>query len=171
MKLYHRILLFFAIIFFFSWIVQVILTRMDYMLNIQIYFPISLSLLLFGLMGLFSFLFLFFFSMGGIYKVLLSLMALMGIFFLSLAGVFSDEYRYSVDAIDDYQLIIVDRSFLFGGYREIYQQINGLVARKVISCEGGDDYDCQYEIEANQLRIDVYYEGTIFRSEWVVLYP
>ncbi len=169
MKGYHKILLSLAITFFVLWIVNMILISVNYLFVIQVYIPISLGTLLFGLMGLFSFLFLFFFSMGWMYKVLLSIMALMGILLLGLTSLGSGDYRYDLYKRGEYTLIIEDNRFIFAGKRSIYQRENGLVAKKIFTCEVGEDNSCNYDIEGHMLRVDVSYNGTIFRTEWVDL--
>jgi hypothetical protein len=143
---------------------------MDYLFVIQAYIPLSLGTLLFGLMGLFSFLFLFFFSMGWMAKVLLSIMALMGIFFLGLTSLGSGDFHYDIHESGDYTLIIEENRFIFSGKRTIYQKKNGFLAKKIITCEAGEDYSCLYEIIDDQLRIQLYYEGEIINTEWIDLY-
>lgn len=170
MRWYHRLLLGLSVTFFVLWIVNIILRSMDYLFVIQVHIPISLGTFLFGLMGLFSFLFLFFFSMGWMIKVLLSIMALMGIFLLALTSLGNGDYRYDVNENGDYTLIIEENRFLFSGKRAIYQKINGLLAKKIITCEVGDDYSCLYDIIDDQLRIQLYYEGEIIKTEWIDLY-
>lgn len=147
-----------------------ILRSMDYLVTIQVYLPVSLGTLLFGLMGLFSYLFLFFFSMGWMPKVLLSIMALMGIFFLGLTSFGSGDFRYDIYVSEGYTLIIQENRFIFAGEQTIYQEINGFVAKKIITCEAGEDFSCLYDIVDDQLKIQIYYEGELIKTEWIDLY-